>query len=169
MAILPIVIYGESVLRTSGRKMNTFGDDLRQLVLDMIETAKAARGVGLAAQQINRLERVIIIDLSPLDETQQAFALINPEVIWASADKVTMEEGCLSFPGLRFDVERAEAVKIKAQTIDGQQVELNAEGFLARVLQHEIDHINGRLFIDHLHPLKKKFILKNWEKSRSKE
>lgn len=166
MAELSIVEYGNSVLRSPGLKVKSFDETLKKLADDMIETMQSNSGVGLAAQQVDRIERLIVIDLSPVDEEQEPFALVNPEVTQSTPEKCVIEEGCLSFPGLRLEIERPTGVNVEAYDLEGNLIEIQAEGFLARVLQHEIDHINGRLFIDYIHPLKRKFTLKQWEKSR---
>lgn len=165
MAILPITLYGESVLKQNGNEVHQIDQGIIQLANDMIETAKKSHGIGLAAQQVNRLERVIIVDLSSIDESYQALALINPRVVWASKEKESIEEGCLSFPGLRFNVERPTRVEVTAWNVAGEELTIQAEHLLARVLQHEIDHTNGVLFIDRISPMKRKFVLKNWQNS----
>ncbi len=166
MSALPIAIYGNSILRSQGQRVKNINDDLKELAQNMIENTRINRGIGLAAQQVSRHERIIIIDLSAIDENEKAFALINPEIVKSGHEKIVIEEGCLSFPGLRLEINRPTEVMVKGLNLDGKPVEINADGMLARVLQHEIDHNNGILFIDYIHPLKRKFVLKKWEKSK---
>ncbi len=169
MTTLPIAYYGKRVLRHHGKDVLTIDQGLKELALNMIESMKINKGIGLAAQQVSRLERIIVINLSLVDETQEPFALFNPEVVSASRETCVINEGCLSFPGLRLDIKRPVTAVVKALDIEGNPVEIFAEGMQARVLMHEIDHTIGKLFIDYIHPLKRKFILKQWEKTREQD
>ncbi|MGA9036368.1 MAG: peptide deformylase, partial [Pseudolabrys sp.] len=141
---------------------------LRALVNDMFETMYAAPGIGLAAVQIGVPRRVITIDLAKKDEPKEPQVFINPEVIWASDEKATYEEGCLSIPEYYEEVERPKAVKVKFLDLDLKPREIEAEGLLATCLQHEIDHINGVLFIDHISKLKRDMVMKKFKKAAKK-
>jgi peptide deformylase len=134
-----------------------FDDDLAQLAADMHETMQAAPGVGLAASQVGRLLRMFVYDTG---EEGESGSLVNPEIIWASAETVEAEEGCLSLPGTYYPVTRAVAVKLRAQDVTGAPMEKDGEGFLARIFQHEIDHLDGILFIDRLAPELRKEAMK---------
>lgn len=159
MTIRPVRIYGDPVLRQKALPVETFDDTLRSLIEDMRETMHAYRGIGLAANQIGVLQRVLVIDV-PLGEERRAdLALVNP-VLSARKGSRTDEEGCLSIPGLYDDVRRAEKLHVEAQDLEGQPISFDAEGYLARVLQHEVDHLDGVLFVDRLSLLKRQFLRK---------
>jgi peptide deformylase len=162
--IREIRILGDPVLRETAQPVPEVNGELRQLVADMFETMYAADGVGLAAPQIGLGIRVIVVD--PHDEETQPFALFNAEVVSRGADTDKSEEGCLSIPGIRDVVERPSTVVVDALDAEGKPVRIEAEGFLARVLQHEVDHLNGVLFLDHLSPIKRRMALAKWRKSR---
>ena len=155
---------GDPVLREVARPVPEVSEELRALVADMFETMYAAEGVGLAAPQIGLGIRVIVVD--PHDEVTQPFALFNPDVVSVGGETDRSEEGCLSIPGVRDVVERPTAAVVEAVDIEGKPVRLEAEGFLARVLQHEVDHLNGVLFLDRLSPIKRRMALAKWRKSR---
>ncbi|OQY28897.1 MAG: peptide deformylase [Candidatus Cloacimonetes bacterium 4572_55] len=169
MALLPIVYYGDRILRKAGKRIDPTdlkeSASIKKLAHDMIETMRENNGIGLAAQQVNRLERIIMIDVSSFDENAEPFALINPEIVKVGKEKVVIQEGCLSFPDLYLDIERPALVTVAALDIEGNPMTLEADGILARALQHEIDHMKGTLFIDYIHPLKRKFLLKKWQVS----
>ena len=151
MAAREIVKIGSPVLRTRARKVNRFGPQLKTLVDDMVETMRAAPGVGLAAPQVGITERVIVIEMSEDPEVPgsgKLYAVVNPEIVKASRDEILGEEGCLSIPNLVGDVWRAEWVTVKGQDVNGEPVRIRATEWLARIFQHEIDHLNGQLFID---------------------
>jgi len=140
------------VLRQKAKKVRTFGPPLQRLVDDMLETMRAAPGIGLAANQIGVLQRVIVVEL-PREEgedsrSDKVYAVINPKIVKASREQAEMEEGCLSVPGLVGDVWRAVEITVKGQDVKGKPIRIKARDLLARVLQHEIDHLNGILFID---------------------
>ena len=124
-----------------------------ELVTDMLETMYDANGIGLAATQVNVHERVVVIDVS--EERDQPLVLINPEITWASDEKVVNEEGCLSVPGIYDGVERSTSVKVQALDLDGELRSLEAEGLLAVCIQHELDHLLGKVFVEYLSPLKR--------------
>ncbi len=163
MAMLEILHFPDPRLRTRAKSVAAVDDQLRRLVDDMLETMYAAPGIGLAATQVNVHKRVIVIDLSK--EQNQPLVLINPEVIEKRGVE-EMEEGCLSVPGIYERVERADRVKVRALGRDGQAFDLEAEGLLAVCIQHEIDHLDGRLFVDYLSQLKRQRIRKRLEKQR---
>ena len=142
--------------------------ELHQLVDDMFETMYEAPGVGLAAIQVAVPRRIITVDTSKKDEPKNPQVFINPEILWSSEEKGTYEEGCLSIPEYYEEVERPTKVKVRYMDIDGKTHEIDADGFLATVLQHEIDHINGVLFIDHLSRLKRSLIIKKFTKAAKK-
>jgi len=156
--ILPIRVYGDDVLRRPAEKVTRFDEELAKLVRDMAETMYSAPGIGLAAPQVGVSQRVMVVDISHDDQKDTLYALINPEVVDLSADTDRLEEGCLSIPGVNESVVRPLRVKIRAQDVTGKEVEIEAEGLLARCFQHEIDHLNGVLFVDHLVPFRKKLI-----------
>ncbi len=157
MSILPIYTYGTPVLRKKAQPVTAMSDELVKLIIDMHETMQKSQGIGLAANQVGSLQRVIVIDLSGIEELKdfKPMTLLNPEVI-SQEGALTMEEGCLSIPDVRDDVERAEVIKVKFQDTNLEEVEIEAGGLIARVILHEIDHLNGVLFIDHLSKEKQK-------------
>ncbi len=161
MSVLTVLHYPDDRLRTIAKPVTEFNDKLRQLVADMIETMYAENGIGLAATQVNIHQRVVVIDLS--EERNQPQVFINPEIVAKSGD-TTYEEGCLSVPQNYANVERAAEITVKAQDVEGNAFELNADGLLAICLQHELDHLVGKLFIDYLSPLKRDRIRKKLEK-----
>lgn len=164
MAIRKIIEYPESLLRLNARKVETFDDDLKLLVEDMAETMWDAPGVGLAAPQIAQSVRVIVVDVTePEDEEKKYMALINPEILDREGKQVD-EEGCLSVPEITAQVERYKKVTVHYQMEDGTEKQLTTENRFAVVLQHEIDHLNGVLFIDHLSPLKRNLYKKKRKK-----
>lgn len=151
MAILKILQYPDARLHTVARKVDQVDDAVRQLVRDMAETMYAAQGVGLAATQVDVHRQVIVVDISESKDQLQVF--INPEVLEGSGEEES-EEGCLSVPGIYEKVCRAEKITINALNEDGQPLNLAADGFLAVCLQHEIDHLHGKVFVEHLSQLK---------------
>ena len=157
MAILSIRTLGDPILRSKATPVTSFDAELAQLALDMHETMRAAPGVGLAASQVGRLLRMFVYDSG---DDGESGTLVNPEITWFSEETVEAEEGCLSLPGTYYPVTRAVAVKVRAQDVAGAPVEKEAEGFLARIFQHEIDHLDGILFIDRLAPELRKEAMK---------
>jgi peptide deformylase len=155
---------GDPVLRDPAEPVERVDDALRTLIVDMFDTMYAQDGVGLAAPQVGIGQRVIVID--PREEEVKPFALINPRITWFSSDLDRSEEGCLSIPGLKEIVERPFAVQVEGLDRDGQPVKLEATALLARILQHEVDHLDGILFIDRLSPLKRRMLLKKWQKTK---
>lgn len=161
MSILDIRVLGDPVLRKETKRVTEITDELRRLIADMFETMYAAEGIGLAAPQVGRTERVAVVDVDG-----QKFTLINPEIIERIGDIDKAEEGCLSIPEVYGDVERPFTVTIRATDENGEQYEATASELLGRCFQHEIDHLDGRLFIDYLSPLKRKSALSKWEKAK---
>lgn len=152
MAILPILRYPDPRLHTVAKPVQEVDDRIRQLVRDMAETMYAAPGVGLAATQVDVHERVVVIDVS--ENGDELLVLINPEITWKSEDCQTYEEGCLSVPGVYDKVERAARIKARALNEQGEPFEFEADGLLAVCVQHELDHLEGKVFVEYLSPLK---------------
>ena len=142
-----------------------FRSGIRALVEDMFESMYDAPGIGLAAIQVGAPKRVVTMDLAKKEEPKAPQVFINPEILWSSEEKATYEEGCLSIPEFYDDVERPAQVKVKYLDLEGAQHEIEANGLLATCLQHEIDHLNGVLFIDHLSKLKRDRVLKKFTKA----
>lgn len=161
MTVLTVLHYPDDRLRTVAKPVAEITPQIRQLVADMLETMYDENGIGLAATQVNVHQRVVVIDISENRDQPQIF--INPEIISKSGD-TTYEEGCLSVPQSYAHVERAAEVTVKAQNLEGEWFELKADGLLAICLQHELDHLLGKLFIDYLSPLKRDRIKKKLEK-----
>ncbi len=164
--ILKIVKYPEPVLSQPGEPVTEFNDELRQLVADLFETVYAAQGIGLAAPQVGISKRVTVIDLSLGKNPKEKLVLVNPEVI-SSEGKLYEEEGCLSFPEIREKVVRAAQVRIRAQDEYGKWFEMDGEDLLSRAFQHEIDHLDGILFIFRMSPLKRNLNLRKIRKMQS--
>jgi peptide deformylase len=154
MSIKKILTFPNPVLRQQTEPVTLFDDSLRQLAADLAETMYAAPGAGLAANQIGICRRVVVIDVSSSKEEKKHLVLVNPEIIEKEGCQ-TDEEGCLSVLDLTAKVERYSKLLVRAQDLDGKTWEFPAENFFARVIQHELDHLNGVLFIDHLSPLKR--------------
>jgi peptide deformylase len=153
-----IVLYGEPVLEKKAESIKEFDTpELHQLIDDMFESCYAAKGVGLAAPQIGIPKRIAVIDLSVAEDPQQKIVLVNPEIIHKEGTQVG-EEGCLSLPGFREQVRRPKKVIVRAQNVQGETFEMTGEDLLARAFNHEIDHLNGRLYISHVSALKRDLI-----------
>lgn len=163
MALLPILHYPDSRLREPAAAIEQVDDQIRTLIDDMFETMYDAPGIGLAAPQVNIHKRLIVIDIS--DDKTEPLALVNPQIVAAEGNERS-EEGCLSVPGVYEYVERAERVRVRALDRDGQELDFDADGLLAVCIQHEIDHLDGKVFVDYLSPLKQKRIRKKLEKQR---
>ena len=161
MAILNILHYPDPRLRNRAKAVGAVTDVHRQLIQDMLQTMYAAPGIGLAAIQVGVAERVIVVDVS--DNGDEPLGLINPEILSKEGSEV-MQEGCLSVPGVYEEVERAERIRVRALGADGQRLEFDADGLLAVCIQHEIDHLDGKLFVDYLSDLKRQRIRKRIEK-----
>jgi len=152
MSIRRVYTIGEPVLRKKAKKVKQFNQDLKSLLDDMVETMHASDGLGLAAPQVGVSEQVIVVQLPEKYEEEQdpgkLFALVNPEIVKASEEQEAGDEGCLSIPGIIGEVTRSHKITLKARSATGKPIRLKAEGYLARAFQHEIDHLNGILFID---------------------
>lgn len=163
MSTLPIIEFPDPRLRTKAEPVRVFDAELKQFVADMFETMYAANGVGLASTQVNVHKQVLVADMS--DERNEPLALINPQILEKDGAQV-YQEGCLSFPGIYADVTRALRVKVKAQDVDGNEIVVEAEGPLAVCIQHEMDHLAGKVFVDYLSPLRRTMLLKRLDKQR---
>ena len=161
MSVLPISLYGTEVLRQRAKPVAALSDEIVRLVMDMFETMHNASGIGLAATQVGSTQRVIVLDISDMEETKDLapMVIINPEIVSREGAWV-MEEGCLSIPEVRDDVERAENIRLRFKDGQFREIEIDANGLLARVLLHEIDHLDGILFIDHLPKSRRKLHIK---------
>ncbi len=164
MALLPILQYPDARLHTVARPVAAVDARIQALVADMLETMYDAKGIGLAATQVDAHERVIVIDVS--EERDQPLVLINPEIVWSSAEREISDEGCLSVPGIYDMVERAKQVKVKALDATGQSRVIEADELLAICVQHEMDHLLGKVFVEYLSPLKRNRIKSKMLKSR---
>lgn len=163
MSILEIRVLGDPVLREETKLVPQVTDELRSLASDMFETMYLARGIGLAAPQVGRSERMCVVDVEG-----RRFALINPEVVESGGGTAKAEEGCLSIPDVYGDVVRPKTVRVRAIGLDGQPYEVEADELLARCFQHEIDHLHGKLFIDYLSVLKRRGAMAKWSKEKDK-
>jgi peptide deformylase len=165
MALRDIIIIPDKRLRSVSKRVVTIDDEIRTLVTDMFETMYKAPGIGLAAIQVAVPARVVVMDLSKKEENSEPRVFINPEIVWKSEEISTYEEGCLSIPDIHEDVERPARVKIKYLDLDGKPQEADADGLFATCIQHEVDHLNGVLFIDHISKLKRDRIVKKFDKA----
>lgn len=163
MAKLEILEFPDLRLRTKAVPVSVFDAQLKQLAADMLETMYAAPGIGLAATQVNVHQRLLVVDVS--EEHNDPRVLVNPEVLHAEGHQ-TYQEGCLSVPGIFADVERAGSIRVRAQDLDGKPYEFDADGLLAVCIQHEMDHLIGKLFVDYLSPLKREMVKRKLEKAR---
>jgi len=158
VSILDIRVLGDPILRQSTVPVQEITDELRTLVADMFETMHHARGIGLAAPQVGRTERLAVIEIE-----KEPLVVINPEIVETSSGKAKAEEGCLSIPDIYADVERPKDVVVRAMNLEGETYEIQATELLARCLQHEIDHLDGKLFLDYLSVLKRTAALTKWK------
>lgn len=166
MAILPIVWAPDPVLKAKCARVDVVDDEVRRLMDDMLETMYDAPGVGLAAPQVGVKRRVIVVDCARADEEPNPIRMVNPELVVVSDEEAVNEEGCLSLPGHYADVTRPAEAKVRFLDENGETREIEADGLLATCVQHEIDHINGILFVDHLSALKRNMILKKMVKAK---
>jgi peptide deformylase len=164
MALLPILHFPDPRLHTVAKPVQAVDARVRQLVADMFETMYDAQGIGLAATQVDAHERVIVIDVS--EDRQQPLVLINPRITWSSEETQVNDEGCLSVPGIYDGVERAMAIRVSALDAEGREREIAAEGMLAVCIQHEMDHLLGKVFVEYLSPLKRNRIKNKMLKAR---
>lgn len=160
---LPVYLYGHPVLRKTSEEVDPTSPELKKLVDDMFETMYASEGIGLAAPQIGRNERIVVIDADPLSENfpecaGRKFVLINPEIEILDGDKITRSEGCLSLPGLSENVTRVEHIRLTWDNLEGEECTEEISGFLARIVQHECDHLEGKLYIDHISAIRRQLI-----------
>jgi len=167
VSVREVVLMGDPVLRTEADPVEVFDEELRTLVRDMFETMYLAEGIGLAAPQVGISRRVLVVDLRREDQPDRRVALVNPKIVWASGETDKQPEGCLSIPGLEEVVERPWAVRIEGFDPEGNEIVVEAEELFARALQHEIDHLDGVLFLDRVSPLTRKLALKKWKKLRA--
>lgn len=165
MNILDIRVLGDPILRQETIPVPRVTDELRGLIDDMFATMHRARGIGLAAPQVGRSERIAVVDVN---DGSGPLVLVNPEIVAASSDTEKSEEGCLSIPDVYADVVRPERVTVRALDRDGATFEIEAGGLLARCMQHEIDHLHGKLFLDHLSMLKKRSAQQQWAKVKDR-
>ena len=165
MSILDLRVLGDPILRQDTKPVAVVTDDLRRLIDDMFETMHAAKGIGLAAPQVGRTERVAVVDV---EGGSRPIVLVNPEVVSLDAKLEKSEEGCLSIPDVFGDVERPGSAIVRALDRDGNPFEVEGTELLARCLQHEIDHLHGKLFIDYLSILKRRAALAKWAKSKDR-
>jgi peptide deformylase len=165
MALRDILILPDKRLRLVSKPVETIDTETKKLVADMFETMYEAPGIGLAAIQVGVPKRIVTMDLSKKEGPQEPRVFINPELLWTSDEKIVREEGCLSIPEFYEDVERPAGVRVRYLDLDGKQQELEANGLLATCLQHEIDHLNGVLFIDHISKLKRDRVTKKFAKA----
>ena len=165
MALRDILILPDKRLRLVSEPVKKIDAEVRKLVEDMFETMYDAPGIGLAAIQVGVPKRIVTMDLSKKDEDKEQRVLLNPEISWSSDEKKVHEEGCLSIPEFYEEVERPSEVRVKYLGLDGKAHEIEAKGLLATCVQHEIDHLNGVLFIDHISRLKRSLITKKFNKA----
>jgi peptide deformylase len=163
MAMLSIVTYPDEPLRRQAAPVGIIDKQLRKLISDMTDTMYQAPGIGLAANQVGELLQVVVIDARRENDESGLLTLINPRIV-AVQGQVSFEEGCLSVPGYYAHVKRYEEITVEALDIEGKPLRIEASGLLAVVLQHELDHLNGRLFIDHLNPIARDIFKRRWKK-----
>jgi peptide deformylase len=166
MALLQVYEFPDPILQQHAIPVTVFDDKLRQLAVDMLETMYEERGIGLAANQVAVLKQIVVVDVMAGDEDhgqREPQVLVNPKIVAASGE-TAIEEGCLSVPEFRAEVPRAEKINVEYQDLEGQSQTLEADGLLAICLQHEFDHLRGRLFIDYLPPLKQRMVKKRLAK-----
>lgn len=169
MAIRPILILPDPKLRLVSEPVAKVSSGLSPLIDDMFETMYDAPGIGLAAIQVGVPQRIVTIDTARQDEPKKPIALINPEILWSSDEMSSYEEGCLSIPEYYEEVERPAKVRVRFTDRDGTTCEMEAEGLLATCLQHELDHLEGKLFIDHISRLKRERVIKKFTKAARRD
>jgi peptide deformylase len=163
MAKLTILEFPDPRLRTKAAPVTEFDAALNKLAADMLETMYEAPGIGLAATQVNVHRQILVLDVS--EEKNQPMVIVNPKIV-ASEGSQTYQEGCLSVPGIFADVDRADRIRVEAQDVEGRPLQIEADGLLAVCIQHEMDHLVGKLFVDYLSPLKRELVRKKLEKQR---
>ena len=163
-----IVIMGDPVLRTRAEQVGSFDEELSRLVDDLFETMYHAEGIGLAANQIGVLKQVLVVDVRDEEDAEAGrMVLINPRIVMATSEVEKETEGCLSVPGLEEIVKRPVGIRVEASDVHGSPISVDAEALLARALQHEIDHLQGILFLDRVSPLKRRMLMKKWKKAKA--
>ena len=165
MSIRPVVTLPDAKLRLVSRPVDAVDNEVRATLDDMIETMYDAPGIGLAAVQIGDLRRLVVVDIAKEDSPKTPLFLVNPEIVWSSEERSIYEEGCLSIPDYYEEVERPERVRVRFLDRDGKPQEIEADGILATVIQHEIDHLDGVLFVDHISKLKRDRVIKKFAKA----
>jgi peptide deformylase len=168
MSVLPLVIIPDTQLRLTSEPVGAITGEVKKLADDMLETMYDAPGIGLAAIQLGRPLRLVTIDLARKEEEPQPVVFVNPEITWSSEERSIYEEGCLSIPEYYAEVERPASVKVGYTDLKGAKQELLAEGLMATCIQHEIDHLNGVLFIDYLSKLKRDMVMKKFQKAKDR-
>lgn len=168
MPVRPIVTLPDTKLRLTSESVQTVDDATRALLDDMLDTMYDAPGIGLAAIQVGVARRLVVLDLAKQDEPRAPLFLVNPEVVWASDERSVYEEGCLSIPDFYEEVERPARVRVRFRDRNGTSQEMEAEGLLATAVQHEIDHLNGVLFLDHISRLKRERVQRRFVKAARK-
>ena len=164
MTVLPIIIAPDPILKKKAIPIQTVDSEISQLMKDMLETMYMAPGIGLAATQVGILKRVVVIDISKKEQLNEPICMANPEIVWSSEEEVTAEEGCLSLPQQYGEITRPERIKVRYINENNQTINKEASGLLATCIQHELDHLQGILFIDHLSSLKRNIILRRLKK-----
>jgi peptide deformylase len=166
MAVLEIITAPDPRLKVKAKPVSQVTPALARLMDDMLETMYAENGIGLAAPQVGRPERIIVVDIAEKDEERNPLAMANPEIVWASEEEAIVNEGCLSLPDQFAEVTRPAKVKIAYLDRNNERREIEADGMLACCVQHEIDHLDGKLFVDHISRLKRDMILRKLQKSK---
>ena len=163
-----IVIMGDPALRTRAEQVGSFDEELRRLVDDLFETMYHAEGIGLAANQVGVLKQVLVVDVRDEEDAEAGrMALINPRIVMVTSEVQKETEGCLSIPGLEEVVKRPLGIRVEASDVQGAPISVDAEALLARALHHEIDHLEGILFLDRVSPLKRRMLMKKWKKAKA--
>ena len=168
MTVKPLVILPDPILRRVSEPVARIDDDVRRFADDMLETMYDAPGIGLAAIQVGEPLRMLVIDLAKEDEDKQPQVFVNPEILASSDERSVYEEGCLSIPDYYAEVERPASIRLRYQDLTGQTHEIETDGLLATCLQHEMDHLNGVLFIDHISKLKRDMVIRKFTKAAKK-
>lgn len=169
MSVLPIITLPDPLLRKASAPIERIDEGVRKLAADMLETMYDAPGVGLAAVQVGVPRRLIVLDTAKDDDPPRPLVLVNPEIVTLGSEMRQHEEGCLSIPDVRIDIERPGSLKVRYLDLEGKPQELDAEGLLATAIQHEVDHLNGKLIIDFLSRLKRDIIVRRFKKQAKAE
>lgn len=169
MAVLPIITAPDPRLKVRCEPVESVDAEIAKMMDDMLETMYLAPGIGLAAPQVGITKRILVIDVSPKDGPREPIRMANPEILWHSDDLATYEEGCLSLPEQYADVERPARIKVRYLDQDNTEQELDADGLLATCIQHEMDHLDGIIFVDHISSLKRRMILRRLTKLKKQE